>query len=887
MSEHFYTFDDQNNLMFNDISETFFDDLKSPDTTTMNEFFSNFTDFQSFPPNSMENHVVQNEINRQHSETTFKFLIEPQQVETSSTSTLNYIQAPSISTAHPIQLAIPFTTIGQKAEPIAVTFDQFQSLINSQNDRSNGISSLLQNSTIIGNNIPLKIVSSTSDTSRSTIKSTIEANCSRPRRKSTHNVIEKRYRSSINEKILELKDIVASNDGKIQKSGILKRTVEFIRQLQLTNARLEEENSTLKNILKRLNLTNIPSNNHLIEPTSIGSSTCSIDSPSTDESSSPSPKRTRQNIGMVNGSRLTLCCFMLFVFITNPFNFILDSLHSSTNNDENIGISTRITSRSLQTIENVEQTTFFLFTSKQLINSMLNVAICFVCLIKLFVYGDPIVEQLQIDENISLKKKGEEFLMKKQFDEAERFYRKFCEKLYVSIGKNSVSDLFSLIWQLIRFVLNLIFVGRWLTFWSGWTKSIDTRNYHRELTFSFVQLWKIELQRSTSPMNLFHLIILTLNSSMNTGKKLDENLRNEIVLLSILTLNKCRRIGSIFNSFVFKSFVPIDRHDFVFLDVELLTEFLRQTTIDLFKEKTLIESIRKEFLRYFLFKQIQNEFLFGEQIETKIDEDLNEYSWWQHVFQLIRCITNVNSTGKVREENSIETIYQSARFQNFSPKTYVDCVETIHRILLVLIDDDQLNEKTRRFLLEKLAETSRSLILMREESQWKSSPNDRFDLAIQTLLFDGILSLRLRLLTNSITKENSSIPFLDDFHRELEHYKILTQSMKLPKQRFFLFESIFRASSGLNPLTTETLFECAMKPSKNFVERENLSESVPNLDVIAAILLFCHFLPSTVFRYRELLQRVVSQPAISEKNFDLQRLQQQCLTLMRQPFLTL
>lgn len=358
---------------------------------------------------------------------------------------------------------------------------------------------------------------------------------------------------------------------------------------------------------------------------------------------------------------------MLFVFITNPFNFILDFLHSSTNNDENIGISTRITSRSLQTIENVEQTTFWFFTSKQLINSMLNVAICFVCLIKLFVYGDPIVEQMQINENISLKNKGEEFLMKKQFDEAERFYRKFCEKLYVSIGENFLSDIFSLIWQLIRFVFNLIFVGRWLTFWSGWTKSIDTRNYHRELTFSFVQLWKIELQRSTSTMNLFHLIILTLNSSMNTGKKLDENLRNEIVLLSILTLNKFRRIDSIFNSFVFKSFVPIDRHDFVFLDVELLTEFLRQTTIDLFKEKTLIESIRKEFLRYFLFKQIQNEFFFGEQIETKIDEDFNEYSWWQHVFQLIRCITNVNSTGKVREENSIETIYRSARFQNFSP----------------------------------------------------------------------------------------------------------------------------------------------------------------------------------------------------------------------------
>ena len=43
----------------------------------------------------------------------------------------------------------------------------------------------------------------------------------------------------------------------VQKSGVLRRTVDYIRQLQSVNQRLEEENSTLKTILKRLNLTSM------------------------------------------------------------------------------------------------------------------------------------------------------------------------------------------------------------------------------------------------------------------------------------------------------------------------------------------------------------------------------------------------------------------------------------------------------------------------------------------------------------------------------------------------------------------------------------------------------------------------------------------------------
>jgi sterol regulatory element-binding transcription factor 1 len=122
----------------------------------------------------------------------------------------------------------------KKPEPIPVTFDQFQALLCSVPDTSTSnvgsFSSLLENSTIIGNNIPLKIVNqpnnmnnnnnSSDENSRHDSPTNSHSNINfgnggRVRRKSSHNAIEKRYRSSINERILELKEIVADTDEKV------------------------------------------------------------------------------------------------------------------------------------------------------------------------------------------------------------------------------------------------------------------------------------------------------------------------------------------------------------------------------------------------------------------------------------------------------------------------------------------------------------------------------------------------------------------------------------------------------------------------------------------------------------------------------------------------
>ena len=56
---------------------------------------------------------------------------------------------------------------------------------------------------------------------------------------------------------------------------------------------------------------------------------------------------------MVNGSRLVLCCFMLCVLITNPFNHLLNLIHSSDSNDVT-EIQSIVGSRTLQAATNNE-----------------------------------------------------------------------------------------------------------------------------------------------------------------------------------------------------------------------------------------------------------------------------------------------------------------------------------------------------------------------------------------------------------------------------------------------------------------------------------------------------------------------------------------------------
>ncbi|XP_066120547.1 sterol regulatory element-binding protein 1 isoform X2 [Saccopteryx bilineata] len=69
---------------------------------------------------------------------------------------------------------------------------------------------------------------------------------SRGEKRTAHNAIEKRYRSSINDKIIELKDLVVGTEAKLNKSAVLRKAIDYIHFLQQSNQKLKQENSSLR-----------------------------------------------------------------------------------------------------------------------------------------------------------------------------------------------------------------------------------------------------------------------------------------------------------------------------------------------------------------------------------------------------------------------------------------------------------------------------------------------------------------------------------------------------------------------------------------------------------------------------------------------------------------
>lgn len=57
---------------------------------------------------------------------------------------------------------------------------------------------------------------------------------------------------SINDKIMELKDLVMGKDAKLNKSAVLKKAIESVTHLRQANARLTQQNLVLKMALTEI-----------------------------------------------------------------------------------------------------------------------------------------------------------------------------------------------------------------------------------------------------------------------------------------------------------------------------------------------------------------------------------------------------------------------------------------------------------------------------------------------------------------------------------------------------------------------------------------------------------------------------------------------------------
>ncbi|KAJ3600956.1 hypothetical protein NHX12_031929 [Muraenolepis orangiensis] len=220
--------------------------------------------------------------------------------------------------------------------------------------QSTSLQALMSGGTIL-TTMPIMVDSDKMPINRITINSKPMGMPHKGEKRTAHNAIEKRYRSSINDKILELKDLVAGTEAKLNKSAVLKKAIDYIRYIQQTNQKLKQENIALKMASqKNKSLKDIVAmevdgpevKNELPTPpaSDVGSPTsfshCSSDS----EPDSPMVEDTkvqggvlysarrhagrrfsrgRGGGGMLDRSRMALCTFTFLFLSLNPLAALL------------------------------------------------------------------------------------------------------------------------------------------------------------------------------------------------------------------------------------------------------------------------------------------------------------------------------------------------------------------------------------------------------------------------------------------------------------------------------------------------------------------------------------------------------------------------------------
>ncbi|KAL0839552.1 hypothetical protein ABMA28_016246 [Loxostege sticticalis] len=373
-------------------------------------------------------------------------------------------------------------------------------------------------------------------------------------KRSAHNAIERRYRTSINDRIIELKNMLVGEEAKLNKSAILRKTIDYIKYLQNQNARLKQENMALKMKYQKTGTKETTYEGAYTPPHSDISSP--YHSPHALDSDSPgSPeykmddKYSKIVMGMGDHSRLALCAFMVGLIAFNPFSSFLGSFMSESSSND-FSASARVDQRKILSDDYSSTTgmslaswffnTFFIY--------LINFVILGGCLVKLLVYGDSVPKSQSKEAGLFYKhkKQADEFLKKDDVTNAQlELHRSLavCGKS-VQAGGQGHAKYSALMAAVLRQILQRLPFGGFLTRRAGdlWTDSPARRA---------TQKWAAEV--SSVSHRLAQLEILSSHSG-----------RSERVLLALQAVNLAEVSGNrqlladtyVTAALVFKDYMP-------------------------------------------------------------------------------------------------------------------------------------------------------------------------------------------------------------------------------------------------------------------------------------------------------------------------------------------
>ncbi|CAM2099854.1 sterol regulatory element-binding protein 1 isoform X1 [Caretta caretta] len=311
-------------------------------------------------------------------------------------------------------------------------------------------------------------------------------------KRTAHNAIEKRYRSSINDRIMELKDLVVGSEAKMNKSAILRKAIDYIRFLRQSNQKLKQENVALRmaaqknKSLKDLVSTcrrkpDMPMEEIKPEmmdmltppPSDVGSpshsSPLSLSSGSSSDSEPDSPlfeetkgKKEQQlstgSLGMLDRSRMALCAFVFLCLSFNPLASLLrgTSPEGAPESGAFPGPGRSIMGKP----DSIDEASGW----PTLIFWLLNVLVVLGAFVRLFIYGEPVTRP-HSESSILFwrhRKQADLDLARGDFAQASQHLWTGLKALGRPLPTSNFDLACSLMWNLIRHLLQRLWVGRWL-----------------------------------------------------------------------------------------------------------------------------------------------------------------------------------------------------------------------------------------------------------------------------------------------------------------------------------------------------------------------------------------------------------------------------------------
>ncbi|XP_074649964.1 sterol regulatory element-binding protein 1-like [Tubulanus polymorphus] len=282
-------------------------------------------------------------------------------------------------------------------------------------------------------------------------------------KRSAHNAIEKRYRLSINDKIIELKNIVIGEVAKLNKSAVLRKTIDYIHFLQTQNDQLRQENELLRKKLGEGEALPTPEFYGGMTPSpSSGSGSSLPPSPTSDVEMLDSDMRPLT--GMLDRSRMVLCVFMMAVLAFNPFGSLFGSVGNLGGQDY---MKMHAGSRTLNSYEDDigVSSGWMDWLIPTMLLWLVNGSIVIAVLARILIFGEPVIKPQSKSGRWfwMYRKQADIDLAKGDYQSASKHLQDCLTSLGRPLPTSKVDQVASCFWQVLRQILHRLYIGRWMT----------------------------------------------------------------------------------------------------------------------------------------------------------------------------------------------------------------------------------------------------------------------------------------------------------------------------------------------------------------------------------------------------------------------------------------